>query len=131
MITAPVSGSAAVIGASAAVRQLVAAEIRSGNPLEAERLLREFLARNPLDVPVLALLGDVLRTQGRLNDSLACLRRASAAAPGDGAARHMLARLLDEQGEVEAALKQVESIGSPLRDDPAVRSFEAALLGKL
>ena len=123
---APVAG-----GKSDAVRVIAEHEIRAGNPVEAERVLRQFLASDPLDVPVLVMLADALHASGHLKDALVHLQRASAAAPHDGSIRWSMARLLEEQGFVEEALRQVESIGPPLRADHRLRAFEAALLGRL
>ena len=123
-LTAPRAGSDAL-------RQSAAAELRAGNPFEAERLLRQHLVRQPLDVPVLVQLGEQLRGQGRFKDALVLLQRASAAAPGDGSIRLSLARLLEEQGDMDSALEQVQAIGAPLRSNVQVKAFEAALLGKL
>ena len=121
----------AMAGASDAVRQSAAAEMRAGNSQEAERLLRQHLVRQPADVPVLVRLGEHLGQQGRFKEALVLLQRASAAAPGDGSIRLSLARLLEEQGDVDSALEQIEAIGAPLRSEVPVRLIEAALLGKL
>ena len=117
--------------ASDVIRQAAVLEFRAGNPLEGERLLRQHLVRHPADVPSLVFLAEYLHTHGQLHESLVLLQRASAAASTDGAIRLALARLLDELGDVNAALDQVRAIPSPLRSELNVRGFEASLLGKL
>ena len=94
-------------------------------------MLREFLARQPNDVPALVMLGEALRDDGRVMDALVVLQQAAAAAPKDVPIRLSLARLLDGQGQTEAALLQVEAIGVPHSSDLAVRAVKAALLGRL
>lgn len=116
---------------SHSTRQLAAFAAKAGNPREAERLLREFLAKQPADVPALTMLGEALRDEGRTLEALMLLQRAVAVSPTDGSIRFSLARLLNVQGEAEAALIQIEAIDDPFRSNPAVRALEAALLGRL
>ena len=94
-------------------------------------MLRRRLAEEPSDVPVLLKLAEILGGRGQNADAIALLRRALIAQPDLSDVRLQLARLLDESGDTAEALAELSMIGATRAGDFDVRSFTAALLGKL
>ena len=113
-----------------ALEQAVAA-LRSGEPAEAERVLRARLLADPHDSAALAKLAEIVRDQGRPPEAVLLFHRALQADPGMHSLRIALARLLNEQGQPQLALEQVEQLPQPVRTTFDVQALEAALLGRL
>lgn len=105
--------------------------LKSGDPAESERILRQRLFEAPDDIQVLAKLGDVLVEQGRGLDASVLFKRALTKAPKADSIRLALAVQLEKLGQNEAALKEVEALEGPIRNSFSARALEAALLGKL
>jgi len=116
--------------ASQGVCRLATFCVQSGNLAEAESLLREHIRTSSNDAPALALLSELLARQGRLPEATIMLQRAAAVLPANGEFKLGLARLLDAQDQVQAALSQLNAIIGPVRHAFTVRALEASLLGK-
>ena len=127
--TAPVSRGAGN-RAKLAMEQASAA-LKAGDPVDAERTLRQHLLAQPADIEVLAKLGDMLGEQRRDAEASIVYKRALAVAPRAHSIRLALAHLLEQMNQVESALKEVEAIEGPLREHYKTLVLEAALLGKL
>src|SRR6478752_5618840 len=102
--------AAAPFGASDAGSSRLAAEqaiasLRAGDPVDAERTLRQRLAQQPADLDVTARLGDILADQGRLVEASLLYKRILSLAPKAHQVRIALAHLLNRQGQFKAALE--------------------------
>ena len=129
-MTAELASSATPNGQSLLVKEAVAA-LRNGDLTGAERALRAHVVQVPLDSIALAKLAEIVRDQGRLGESALLFRRTLLAAPDAHPARLALAHVLQRQGELAAALEQVELLPKSVRAAFDVQTFEAALLGYL
>ena len=78
--------------------------LRVGDPVEAERLLRQRSLEAPADVAVLAKLADIVAEQGRTVEAALLLRRILAVAPAHHGIRLSLARLHQQMAEFAVAL---------------------------
>ena len=106
------------------------AELRSGNVLEAQRLLRERLAADPGDAQVLDKLAELAIAQGRIEETTLLLRRAAGADPTP--ARQMaLVRHAQMNGGPYLTVREIEALPTGLRDSFEVRCIEAAMRGHL
>ena len=105
--------------------------LRSGDPAEAERVLRAHLLSSPADGSALAKLAELLRDQGRVREAILLHRRTLQADPAQHGVRLGLARMLHAQGEFEQALDQVNQLPPAIRTNDDVRALEAAILGLL
>ncbi len=88
----------------------------SGNLAKAERLTREVLKRDPLDVVAMRLLAAIGVKVGQLEDARNLLERCLELAPGFHIARHGYAVVLFRRHELDAALEQVDKL---LRAEPS------------
>jgi len=113
-----------------AIEQAIAS-LRSGDPVDAERTLRQHLAQQPADLEVMARLGDILADQGRLVEASLLYKRILSLAPKAHQVRIALAHLLNRQGQFKAALEEIEATDGPARATFAARTLEGDLLGKL
>jgi tetratricopeptide (TPR) repeat protein len=86
------------------------AALRAGQAARAEGWLRALEAHSPGDVNCLALLGAALLDQDRIEESVALLERALAAAPDFAAARVDLARAYRRAVRPEAARTEVRRV---------------------
>lgn len=85
---------------------------QSGDGAAAESLLRQALATHPTHAQSLEILGNVLTTQGRVDEAVALLRRAESAAPDNPSIRVNLALALRQggrSGEALALLRQASA----------------------
>ena len=112
-----------------AVEQAIAA-LRAGDPVDAERTLRQRLAVQPADIEVMAKLGDILAEQNRMMEASVLYKRALSLAPLAHQIRIALAHMLNKQGQFMAALSELEAAEGPVRST-GVRALEGDLLGKL
>ncbi len=76
---------------------------RAGEWVNAERLCREILARDPNDFEAMQLLGVTRRARNDLSGAEALLRRASALAPGNASILSSLGNVLIAQGAYDDA----------------------------
>ena len=87
-----------------------------GNIGKAERLTRDVLKRDPLDVVAIRLLASIGVKVGQLEDAQHLLERCLQLAPDFHLARHGYAIVLFRRHELDAALEQVDRL---LRAEPA------------
>jgi len=112
------------------IDQAVAA-LRTGDPAEAERLLRHRSLQAPTDVAALAKLADIVVEQGRIVEAALLLRRILAVAPAHHGIRLSLARLHQQLAEFAVALAELEALPGAIRESFEVTALEAALLGQI
>ncbi len=87
----------------------VAYRLQSTTRTEAERLLRELLARNPADRRMIRMLGNVLQNRQAYGDALMAYRQAAALPGGDARAELYCAEMLlkmNRHDEAEAAAER-------------------------
>jgi len=77
---------------------------QSGQLLEAERLFKSILARDPKNVSALQLLGIIVFQMGRSQEGEKLLRKAIGIKPGIADLHYNLGRMLDEQGKLDEAV---------------------------
>ena len=87
-----------------------------GNIAKAERLTRDVLKRDPLDVVAMRLLSSIGVKVGKLEDAQHLLERCLELAPDFHLARHGYTVVLFRRHELDAALEQVDRL---LRAEPA------------
>ncbi|MBX7250211.1 MAG: sulfotransferase [Caulobacteraceae bacterium] len=137
----------ALIGDETGAEQARAAEIRASvsdpvllkagqalvdNDLPvAERLLRDYLKRDPFSVPAIRMLAEVGGRLGRLDDAEKLLTRAVELAPGFAEARHNYAIVLHRQNRPAEAVAQVDQLLARDPDNPAYRILKAAALVRI
>ena len=83
---------------------------RRGDRASALDQLLRALELEPQAREIALLAAQILRAAGRTRDALAALEPASAAAPGDPAMGHELARLRREAGDYDGARRQLEAL---------------------
>ena len=103
---------------------------RSGNVAEAQRLLRERLARAPDDAGALAKLAEIAIAHNNIEQSTVLLRRASVADPTPARRLALLRHLHQHVGAAEA-LKHIGELPERLRTSFDARAIEAAACGTL
>jgi tetratricopeptide (TPR) repeat protein len=86
----------------------VADLLRKGAIAKAERLTREVLKKDPVDVMAIRMLAAIGIKVGQLGDASNLLERCLELAPGFHLARHSYAVVLFRRHELEQALEQVE-----------------------
>lgn len=109
----------------------VIAALRTGDAAGAEWLLRGHLARHPQDAAALAKLADIVGDQGRPDEAAQLFRQILELTPDAHPARLALAKVLQQRGDPNAALEQVQELPPAVRVTFDVRTFEAAVLANL
>jgi tetratricopeptide (TPR) repeat protein len=84
--------------------------LRKGAIAKAERLTREVLKKDPVDVMAIRMLAAIGIKVGQLGDAGNLLERCLELAPGFHLARHAYAVVLFRRNELEQALEQVEAL---------------------
>jgi predicted Zn-dependent protease len=84
--------------------------LRKGAIAKAERLTREVLKKDPVDVMAIRMLASIGIKVGQLADAGNLLERCLELAPGFHLARHAYAVVLFRRNELEQALEQVEAL---------------------
>ncbi|TNE60510.1 MAG: sulfotransferase family protein [Alphaproteobacteria bacterium] len=97
----------------------------------AERLLRDFLKRNPMDVAAIRMLAETGSRLGRYEDAANLLSRCLELAPSFHAARHNYATVLVRLNRAEAALEQLDMLLKDEPDNPGFRIMKAAALVRI
>ena len=97
----------------------------------AERLLRDYLKRDPFNVPAIRMLAETGGRLGRLDDAERLLERCVELAPGFAPARHNYATVLYRQNKAVAALAQLEQLLTLEPDRPTYLNLKAAALGRV
>ena len=97
----------------------------------AERLLRDYLKRDPFNVPAIRMLAETGGRLGRLDDAERLLERCVELAPGFAPARHNYATVLYRQNKAVAALAQLEQLLSLEPGRPTYLNLKAAALGRV
>ena len=87
-----------------------AARHEKGDLQEAERLCRQVIQREPMQVEALNLLGVICRQTGRMNRAADYLRKAVQEKPGDAAAHHNVAEVLRESGDLDGAIMEYRAV---------------------
>ena len=105
--------------------------ICDGRLADAERLLRDHLARVPDDPPALRMLADLAQRAGHWNDAATLLERCLARAPRFAAARHSYALVLLELNRTAAALAEIECLLQAEPENPVYRNLQANALGRV
>ena len=106
------------------------AALRSGDLIEAERLLRGHLVKAPYDANVLAKLAEVVERDGRVEQATLLLRRAADAEPS-GARYVTLLRHLWRHAGGEAILAEIAVLPPAIRGLLDVQWMEAQTFGAL
>ncbi len=97
----------------------------------AERLLRDYLKRDPFNVPAIRMLAETGGRLGRLDDAERLLERCVELAPGFAPARHNYATVLYRQNKAVEALAQLEQLLTLEPDRPTYLNLKAAALGRV
>jgi tetratricopeptide (TPR) repeat protein len=97
----------------------------------AERLLRDFVKRNPTDVAAIRMLAETASRLAAYEDAENLLARALELAPSFTPARHNYAVVLHRQFKSEAALKQIDLLLEKDPGNPAYRTLRAAVLVRI
>lgn len=93
---------------------------RRGDRARALDHLLRALELQPRAREIALLAAQILRAEGRSHDALAALEPASAAAPGDPALGHELARLRRETGDYDGARRQLEALLAHAPQHPGI-----------
>ena len=107
------------------------AALRSGDAAGAEWLLRGHLAQYPQDAAAMAKLAEIVGDQGRPDEAIQLFRQILQLRPDAHPARLALAKVLQQRGDPNAALEQVQELPPAVRATFDVRTFEAAVLANL
>jgi Flp pilus assembly protein TadD len=102
-------------------------EIRAGLQVKAAETLRGVLAIKPDHHAAREALAGVLVNTGRSADAIALMREGLAVDPTASSFAKLLARLLIDRGEQEAAIQTLENHRPTLTDDPDYHAMLAAL----
>jgi MSHA biogenesis protein MshN len=102
-------------------------EIRAGLQVKAAETLRGVLAIKPDHHAAREALAGVLVNTGRSADVIALMREGLAVDPTASSFAKLLARLLIDRGEQEAAIQTLENHRPTLTDDPDYHAMLAAL----
>lgn len=97
----------------------------------AERLLRSFLKRDPMNVPAIRMLAEVGGRLGKLDDAQALLERALELAPGFAPARYNYATVLYRQNQAAEAVEQLDRLLAREPGRPGYLNLKAAALGRI
>lgn len=116
---------------SALAIEAAAAALRAGDAAGAEWVLRDHLVQHPQDAAPLAKLAEIVRDQGRPAEAVQLFRQVLQHAPDAHHVRRALAQLLQQLGDPNAALEQVQELPPAVRATFEVRTFEAAVLANL
>ena len=76
-----------------------------------ERIYRDLIQKESDNIPIRMELAEILRKRGNLTDALTELKTVAAARPNDRQAHRLLAEIYKEQGNEEAALKELTLAG--------------------
>lgn len=111
---------------------LEAADALADNRLAvAERLLRGYLRRDPLNVPAIRMLAEVGGRLGKLEDAQALLERALELAPAFAPARYNYATVLYRQNRAAEAVEQLDRLLAREPGRPGYLNLKAAALGRI
>ncbi len=97
----------------------------------AERLLRDYLKRDPFAVPAIRMLAEVGGRLGRMADAEALLARAVELAPGFVEARHNYALVLHRQNKPVEAIGQADLLLARDPENAGYRILKAAALVRI
>ena len=97
----------------------------------AERLLRDYLRRDPFNVPAIRMLAETGGRLGRLDDAERLLERCVELAPDFAPARHNYATVLYRQNKAAATLAQLDQLLALDPDRPTYLNLKAAALGRV
>jgi len=95
---------------------------------DAERELREYIARYPDDADALSLLANLLALSRRNREAALLLERCLDIAPDFAAARFSYARVLSQLNEFEAALRELDRLLAADSENPLFRQMKANVL---
>jgi Flp pilus assembly protein TadD len=101
----------------------IVAALRSGNPVEAERLSRDVLAQAPAHIDALLSLALSLHAQRRSEDAIAAFRHLTEVQPGEAIHWNNYATILHETGrddEAEAAWRKAMDL-DPRDPEPRIQ----------
>lgn len=94
----------------------------------AQKLLHDFLRRDPENAAAIRMMGELAWRIGRLDDAVALLERAISLAPGFEAARDLLARVLGQANRLPEALAQADELIARNPLSPAHAMLKASFL---
>lgn len=100
-----------------------------GRDVEAERLLREHIARHPDDAAACQMLGELFARRGRYDDAEILLAHALQIRPDDDGARFAYAEALFRQQKAAEAIPHVRRLLATAPSDPVYRNLLAACFG--
>ena len=130
MILSSIRSPDAGVGRSRlAIDQAVAA-LRIGDPVEAERTLRQHLLEQPGDSHALAKLAEIAIDQRRMEEAAVLLRRAASADPSPDRQLALISHL-QAFGGAAIALRELDALPGAARKSLPARAREAALRGHL
>jgi Flp pilus assembly protein TadD len=101
----------------------IVAALRSGNPVEAERLSRDILAQAPTHIDALVALALSLHAQRRSDDAIAAFRHLTQVQPGEAMHWNNYATALHEAGrgdEAETAWRKAMAL-DPRDPEPRIQ----------
>ena len=125
-------GRAAFPGDRAIALQLAAVLEQSGRDVEAERLLRELIAADPLNAAALNYLGYLLADHGRsLDEAVSLVRRALEREPANAAYLDSLGWAYFKLGQLGPAEENLRKAARELTTSSAVQDHLGDLLFKL
>jgi len=112
--------------------QLASVLDETGRDTDAERMLRELVARDPLDAAALNYLGYLLAEQGRsLDEAVALIRRALEREPGNAAYLDSLGWAYFKLGRLDLAEENIRKAARELTTSSAVQDHLGDVLIKL
>jgi predicted Zn-dependent protease len=102
--------------------------LREGKVANAEKLTREVLKKDPVDVVAIRMLATIGIKVGQLEDAKNLLERCLQLAPGFHLARHGYAVVLFRQNELDGAMAQVEMLLHAEPDNPNYLILKGTIL---
>jgi len=102
--------------------------LRTGKLAAAERITREVLKKDPVDVVAIRMLAEIGMKVGQFDDARHLLERCLELAPDFHLARHTYARLLLRRNELDGALQAIETLLQAEPKNPNFQLFKTAVL---
>jgi tetratricopeptide (TPR) repeat protein len=119
-----------VAARSKLILEQATAALHSGDPGDAERLLRKHLLEQPRDAAVLTKLAELANGGHRIEEATMLLRRAADADPSTQS-RMALIRHLNQYVGAQPTLQEIEKLSASERTDFNALAIEAACQGAL
>ncbi len=105
--------------------------LRNGKLAKAERMVRDYLQRQPEDVSAIRILADIGMKLGQYDDARGLLEGCLELAPDFHLARHNYAVVLARQQQLEPALSQVELLLATEPGNPNFLILKGSILARM